>query len=427
MDFYEVLGVERSASTVEIRRAYKRKALEFHPDKVAEPERAEAEIHFKTICEAYETLGDGPKRAEYDAGARNNWQDAFGAPEFDEAADFFASAGTDPYEPGGAYADAYNAAYGSAYTTQEPHSSYERSRATPKRRPGRTDDAEVELEVDLEHVYRGRLFKLGASRKVLCTHCDGIGARPHAPYRECKVCSGTGERSYLRNILPGVAVPSSAVCTKCQGQGRVYRKKDCCRWCSRGLVEERSIIEVYIPKGAPNGYEVRLEGKADQALGMETGDIVIHVQVSEDSRFRREGLDLYTRAPIALREALTGLARPLVIHLDGRHLRPTIPRGTIIYPGQILKIPGEGLVLDGDLEAGNMYVQLDLVFPRPEELSEDALAELSTLLPVLPPEVSGVDGRINDVEAELVEENALPSYSTPETSFTEDKPGCAQM
>jgi DnaJ family protein A protein 2 len=405
VDYYEVLGVARDASTGEIRKAYKKQALACHPDKVAEHEREEAEMRFKEISEAYEVLSDETERSRYDqfgigrnGNGHKNWQDGatyddmFGADDF---AQFFGFHGGHP----GASAHSQN--------------------ARPSRNK-RTDDAEIPIELTLEELYKGKVFKMAIARDILCKSCSGTGARPKAKPRKCSSCSGVGHVQKLRRVAPGVVSKEYVECQPCKGRGTVVREKDRCKRCQgSGVTEEKSILEVYVPRGAHDGHRIVFEGKADEAYGQTPGDIIFVVRVHRHGVFDRRLNDLHAKMTITLAESLCGFSRVVVQQLDGRGLEVTVPQGTVTKPGQYFKVRKEGMPIKGTDLRGDLYLQVDVEFPENGWCLETSeLRKIQDLLPskpraplhILPKEIDNVDYSVQDSLPEYVEEEEDADY-----------------
>lgn len=373
LDFYSLLGVDRDADTVEIRKAYKRAALAHHPDKAPEDQRADAEVRFKAISEAYETLVDEQLRAQYDIygqGKTGSWQD------FYDDFEFFT---TDPGQTQGG-----------------------------RWKTNTTEDTVVDVDLPLEDIFRGRLLKLAATRNIICTRCKGRGGHPRAQPKVCGSCGGSGVTRKLRPVSPGILTSDIVPCDACRGQGHIYRKRDQCRKCKGdATIPERSIIEVYIPKGAPDGHKIILEGKSDESPGKKPGNIVIVVHTDPDPNFRREQNDLYASATISLQESLCGFSRVLLTHLDGRGIRITVPRGVTTRPNQLLRVRGEGL------GQGDLYIEINVEYP--ERFDESQLEALSELLPGKSSESVSYSEEFA-AAAEFVDLDDLPTYENSSDS-----------
>ena len=196
-------------------------------------------------------------------------------------------------------------------------------------------------------------------------------------------------------------------CTVCHGRGHIYRSKDRCKRCNgKTTTEEKAILEVNIPKGALNGSRIVLAGKADEAYGQATGDIVVTVKEQEHEHFTRMGSYLMVKTAISLRESLTGFERVLVTHLDGRGLRVRVDRGTVTKPGTILKLKGKGMPHESSNGYGDLYIEVDVVFP--DSLDPSTSLALEQALPC--PPVYDEPNAVDDVDVSVVDPEDLPTY-----------------
>lgn len=371
VDYYEVLGVSRDATTIEIKKAYKKLALAHHPDKVVEDEREAAEVRFKEISEAYEILSNDQDRAYYDnfgASGRSNGAGGMNGAEFNDffGADDFAQFFGGP--PGG-------------------HAGNGGPRFGPGKQPGlkkRTEDARIAIKVSLEDIYKGKVIKMASTRDVLCKGCGGVGARPKAKAHKCANCKGEGMVQRLKRVGPGRVASEFVECQTCRGRGQTFRDKDKCRKCSgSGVKETTAILEVYVPRGAKNGHEIVLEGQADECYGKTTGDIIFQVDVEPHDTFTRVGDDLVAKVKLDLVEALCGFSRVVVTHLDGKGIELTVARGTVIRPDMYFKVAGEGMPIKKSEARGDMYLVADIEFPQDGWCHEESEARaLRNILPV---------------------------------------------
>ncbi|VVT50685.1 uncharacterized protein SAPINGB_P002846 [Magnusiomyces paraingens] len=446
-DFYEVLGISRDASATEIKKAYRKLALIHHPDKVPEAQREESEQKFKDISRAYEVLSDEVERAKYDSGAGLHGdhydEDGFTAEDFFR---FF----TDT-----------SARHGfSGYGYQTPgygngHDGYEEPQPPPKNGAttgGKTEDGHVEFQVNLEDFYKGKVVKFTSKRKKLCSTCKGSGGRPKTKARKCAKCEGHGSIRKQFN-LTGISTWRYVECSSCKGRGELFRQKDKCKECSGcGLVDEVKILEAYVPRGASDGYKIVLDGEADEEYGKKTGAVVIEVQEKPHAVFERKKEDLYATIKISLAEAVCGLSRVVLMHLDGRGIRVTTRPGTVIRPDQVLKVSGEGMPFPRSDRCGDLYLSVDIEFPPNGWCVESSdLRKLRDMLPELPvgmrpgksgSGVNGVSGGIgngmgvnggkkkaaataetiiDDVDFVVISKDKLPEYrEVPEESNGSD-------
>ncbi|XP_024911719.1 dnaJ homolog subfamily A member 2b [Cynoglossus semilaevis] len=197
----------------------------------------------------------------------------------------------------------------------------------------RGEDMVHPLKVSLEDLYNGKTTKLQLSKNVLCGACNGQGGKAGA-VQKCVACRGRGMRIVIRQLAPGMVQQMQSVCTDCNGEGEVINEKDRCRKCEGHKVcKETKLLEVHVDKGMRHGQKITFTGEADQAPGVEPGDIVLVLQEKEHEEFRRDGSDLHMVQRIGLVEALCGF-QMTVTHLDQRQLLVKYPPGKIIEPGK---------------------------------------------------------------------------------------------
>lgn len=403
-DFYTILGVDRDADTATIRQAFKKLALIYHPDKVPESERTQAEVHFKMLSEAYDVLGNEESRMIYDSEAQ------FGGAHSQDWQEFYAG----PQDFGFDFDFEYGNPFGG---TQFGGTQFGKSR---------TEDVIYETEFTLEEVYSGKVVKLSTQRQVICRKCKGTGGRPKAAKRKCHGCNGTGTTRKSHMVAPNLYSTETVACPVCAGQGRVFSNKDLCKRCEGRQVQPlKSIIEVYVPKGVKNNHRIVVPQQADEEVGKETGDLIILVRIMPHHQtFRRLGLDLYASCEISLRESLAGFQKRVVTHLDGRELVVKVSKGQITGPNSVLKIANEGLILqqdDGSETVGDLYLQVQVTFPT--TLPDDKIDELVAFLDEddnSRDETHGIE-----VKHETLMESDLPEYEAdandePEISKKEE-------
>lgn len=392
-NLYIRLGLTKQATSAEIKKVYRKLALESHPDKVAEEEREGAEIKFKAYSEAYEILIDEDKRSAYDyelenpyAGYGNPGNHGYGHPGYEEFdaqdfASFFNNMNQDP-----------------------------RPNAAKPMRAVRTDDLHVDFTLTLEELYKGKVLKMGSSRKILCSSCSGGGARKGARPRACGVCAGEGYVKKIQRAGRGYATQSWQECETCKTTGKTYKRADKCVSCSgAGTEEESKILEFYVPPGTKDGEQLVQYGETDILPGMKPGDIVAHIRQKEHSVYTRQGQDLHAKCSISLGEALCGFSKIMFTQLDGRGLRITSPAGNVIRPGEILKVANEGMPSKSG-KIGSLYVEVEIVFPKSGWTKEKE--ELRKVLDIFPGEKhkEQEDPRqiIDDVSFKQV--NEMPRY-----------------
>ncbi|KAJ0418978.1 hypothetical protein BJY00DRAFT_172310 [Aspergillus carlsbadensis] len=363
-DLYEVLQVSQSASKEEIRKAYRKAALSSHPDKVPEAERETAEIRFKAVQQAYDILYDDDKRHLYDTHGMSAFNGSGepgmgGGPDLDDIlAQMFGMGG------------------GGGMGGMPGMGGQRRPRASP--------NEEQKYEIKLEDLYKGKTVKFASTKNVICSLCKGKGGKEKATAKKCSTCDGQGFKEVLTR-MGQFLTQSTVVCSTCNGDGQFFPAKDKCKKCKgKKTNEEKKMLEIYIPRGAKDGDRIVLQGEADQVPGQEPGDIIFHLAEEEHDVFQRAGADLMATIDVTLAESLTGFNRVVIKHLDGRGIEihhPKVP-GQVLSPGQVLKVPGEGMPIKRSDARGDLYLVVNIKFP--DEQWKPSAAVLERLKEMLP-------------------------------------------
>lgn len=340
--FYDLLGVQPGAPQDEIKRAYKKLALKYHPDKNKEPD---AQDKFKAISVAYEVLSDDEKRKRYDN---------FGEKGVDQE-----SMGMDP-------SDVFASMFGGG----------RRPRGEPKPK-----DIMHELPVSLEHFYSGRTAKLAITRDRLCSKCDGRGSNKPGVDAKCGDCGGRGVQMVTRQLGPGFIQQMQVQCRNCNGKGSSLRAEDRCQSCNgEQTIKDKKVFEVVIERGSKRGDHVSFTGEGDQVPGVRlSGDIIIVFDQKPHAEFVRKGNHLVIERTISLAEALTGFSL-LITHLDGRQLSVSPGAGEVLDPSFTYCVNREGMPVPrtGGVERGNLFIKFKVEYPR--NVSEKDLQTLRTIL-----------------------------------------------
>lgn len=329
-DYYEVLGVLRTATEAEIKRAYRALAVQHHPDK--NPDDPQAEDKFKEAAEAYAVLSDAQKRAAYDrfghqgvgAGAGGFGYD----PGFSNIEDIFDIFG---------FGDMFGGRTQRRTTVQ------------------RGADLRYDLEISLEDAATGKDEKLRIPRLEKCDECDGIGAEKGTTAETCVTCSGSGQTRYSQGFFSVMRT-----CANCQGKGQIIRTP--CKTCrGAGRIEKEKTIEIKIPGGVDTGSRLRVNGEGEAGVGGgPSGDLYIVLHIAEHAQFERQGADLYSAVPISFAQAALG-AELTVKTLDGEE-NLKIPAGT--QTGTVFTVKGKGMPNLGGRGHGDLFVAVTLITPK---------------------------------------------------------------
>lgn len=330
-DYYNVLGVSRTAKPDEIKKAYRRLARKHHPD--VNPGDKEAEEHFKKISEAFDVLSDPKKREIYDSYGYYSDQLPAGGPGAGGAGFDFSNFG----------ASNFRDIFSEIFSNIRPQTSHQR-------RAARGSDIEVPLAVTFEDSMKGLTTKVEVDRSDACSTCQGTGDSPSVKV-SCPVCNGTGQRSTL-----GI----NSRCAECSGTGKVAQPCNTCR--GTGTVAKRESIGVKIPAGVETGSRVRVAGKGYAgAYGGPAGDLYITTNVGSHAYFTRQGDNIYCTIPITVPEAALG-AKIEVPTIDGKAIL-RIPPGT--QSGQKFRLRERGSPsLRGGGARGDQFVEVKVTLPK---------------------------------------------------------------
>lgn len=331
-DYYEVLGVARDAEAAAIKDAFRKLAMQYHPDRNKEPG---AEERFKEIAEAYAVLSDPRKRADYDAGGF-----AGVSPE-----DLFAGAGFESIFGDFGFGESiFDRLFGGGRRGRGPR---------------RGADIEIDAAVPLERIARGGEETIRYGRVADCTQCKGSGAKAGTQPRRCPACGGSGEKVSTRREH-GVLFRQSTVCPECGGRGSLI-DQPCPACAGAGQVQREESLVVKIPLGAEDGLALRVPGRGEAGPpGGAPGDLLIMVRAAPDERFERHGADLYRTQELPVADAVLG-AEIAVPTLDGT-LSVKVPAGT--QPDSQLRLRGKGLPRFGGRGRGDLYVRLAVRLPE---------------------------------------------------------------
>ena len=357
-DYYEVLGVDKRASADDIKKAYRKMAIKYHPDK--NPGDKEAEEKCKEAAEAYSVLSDADKKARYDQfghagveGAGPDFSGGFGNLN-DILNDLF----------GGAFGGGFGGfgGFGGGFGGQ---------RGQRQQRVYRGRDIRVRVKLTLEEIAKGVEKEISIEKNVPCTECGGKGAKNSSDIKTCPACNGTGQVQRVVNSFLGQTVTYST-CQQCDGEGKIISNP--CRSCNgTGLVRKRETIKVKIPAGVEAGMQLTLQGEGHAAKNNGiNGDLLVVIEEHAHADLKREGNNLYYTKIISVTDAMLG-AEVSVPCLDGDY-KIKIDAGT--QSGEVVRLRGRGLPsVNGYGGTGDLYVKIAVWIPKKLNKDEKAVIE----------------------------------------------------
>jgi molecular chaperone DnaJ len=343
-DYYELLGAPKNASQDDLKKAYRKMAMKYHPDK--NPGNKEAESKFKEINEAYEVLKDDQKRAAYDR---------FGHSAFENG-----GGGTNPYgahgfndQGFGGFSDLAGAAY---QAFQEfMGGGFAHGGGFEGQGQGRGSDLRYNLELTLEEAFKGKKVTIQFPTHVSCEPCKGTGGEAGSKPVQCATCQGRGR---IRSQQSFMVVERT--CPKCMGTGQSIEKP--CHTChAQGRVHKTKKLDVNIPAGVDEGTRVRVAGEGEAGIrGMGNGDLFVFISLKHHPIFKRQGSTTYFVLPIPMTTAALG-GTVDVPSIDGTRLSVTIPKGT--QTGHQLRLKGKGMTSVNGMARGDMIVEISVEIP----------------------------------------------------------------
>jgi len=344
-DYYEVLGVSKSSSEEEIKKAYRKLAMQYHPDR--NPDNKEAAEKFKEVCEAYEVLSDATKRQRYDQYGHEGMKSAFGSGGFDFGRDFTHMGDMDLQDIlgsffGGGFGDMFGGGGGRRQQRRDPNG------------PQRGNDLRFDLEIDFEEAVFGSERQVDLSVNDTCDTCKGSGAASGSSRETCKHCKGQGSTVQSNGFFQ-----MRQACPVCHGEGTLV--KNPCRACQgSGRVKAPRHIALKIPKGVETGSRLRLTGKGESGMrGGEHGDLYVVLHVREHDLFDRQGDELICTLPIS--PAVAALGGDIEVPTPDGFARLKLPPGTTT--GKVFRLRDKGMPsLHGG--SGDLHVRVEIEVPQ---------------------------------------------------------------
>jgi len=348
-DLYNILNVDKNVSEQDLKKAYRKAALKYHPDR-NQGKKEEAETKFKEVSEAYEILNNPKKREIYDKFGYDMLKQMNGEAPSESPHDIFSHM----FGGGGGF----------------HQQGREKERET---------DIVAMINIDLEDVFNGKKINKEYQYKKCCIICDGRGVRKGASVKQCSSCNGRGVKISMMHMGPMVQQVQRE-CDACQGRGTIYRPEDICNKCNmKKFVIENDIVTIDIPRGIKSDEKLTFYNKGHEDEGRERGNMVLVVKVDDNEKFRRNGDDLYMEnVDINLYESLVGTSLS-IDYIDGeeRHIKID----DIIEPGKNYKVGGLGMpIRDMPSVNGDLYINFKVQYPQNIEYSDENIQTLSRIL-----------------------------------------------
>lgn len=376
--FYEILGVEKTATKEEIRKAYKKLIRTEHPDKGGDKEK------FQKIQLAYETLNDEGKRKVYDEYGEEGLKEGM---------------------------------------TDEPHDIFDIFGRSQKNARRKTKSVLQELEVSLEDIFIGKEKYLEISRYRICKKCKGNGSKDPNANTKCPGCNGKRIKLVIQR-MGNTILQSQQTCPDCRGEGYIIKNEDKCTACHGQKVNRESkTLKILLDKGAPDGKRYTFEGESDEQPGYDPGDVIIEIRIKKHKIFERSGADLTMKADISLLEALTGFQLQIT-HLDGRKVFIKSKKGDIIKPGMMKTVKECGMpFFDHPTRFGNLYIKFNIKFPN--SLKDEQKSAITKLFPQIMNQIKDIDKIKEKYFMTEYNENFTNTYATggnrPEENEEQDE------
>ncbi len=359
-DYYEILGVSKNSDKAEIKKAYRKIAVKYHPDK--NPGDKEAEEKFKEAAEAYEVLSNDDKRAKYDR---------FGHSAFDGASGFGDGGGMSMDDIFSHFGDIFGGfgfgGFGGSSSTGR------------RQRVNKGTNLRIKVKLSLKDILNGTTKKIKVKKYVACSHCGGTGAE-NSEVDTCQTCHGSGQVIRVQNTFLG-QMQTSSTCPSCHGQGTVIKKK--CSYChGEGVIQGEEIVKVNVPSGVAEGMQMKIAGKGNAARrGGVNGDLIVIFEEEEHPELIRDENDLLYNLFISFPEAALGTS----VEVPTIESKVKIKIQPGIQSGKILRLRGKGLPSYGSYGKGDILVKVNVWVPKNLDKDEKRILEKLSASPNFTP------------------------------------------
>lgn len=342
-DYYEILGVSKSATLEEIKKSYRKLAMQYHPDR--NPGNKEAEEKFKEASEAYEVLSHPDKRARYDRFGHQGVRDT-GFYGFDSVEDIFSH-----------FTDVFSG-FGGGSIFDEIFGGHRRRPSEQRARGIEGGDLKITLKLTLEEIADGAEKTLKVKKFVMCSNCGGTGAKEGSSLVDCSTCGGTGEIRHVSRSIFGQFI-NVTTCAACGGEGKVIRDK-CAHCGGEGRIKADSTIKVNIPAGVSRGNYIPLKGQGNAGIrGGRAGDLIVVIDEAPHKYFEREGDDIIYNLTISIPDAILGTETEIPVLNGSVNLK--VEPGT--HPGKILRLRDKGIKHLNRSGRGDLLVVVRIYIP----------------------------------------------------------------